>query len=254
MRKLCLAFLVTVILISGAAQAQKKKLIPPAVRTPQTVIIQDAEGEGFMFFDLATGAYKCKLCEYGYSFNGTGEVKSDGCLVIFSAAGTGYTMTAYVSLCDQQAKCIIQVSQQGGMDVEPWEEVLSDPDVRDSEATCGEISLPPPDLPSEIMLQNDADGSFLLLAPATGEFKFIHCADNTAMSGTGKVSRTGSWLNFEVFATEYRVVASVNLEFKTGKAAIDVFAPFGEMKPMQELISDSDFTDNVSVCGARSKL
>ena len=32
---------------------------------------------------------------------------------------------------------------------------------------------------------------------------------------------------------------------------IDVFAPFGEMVPMQEIISDGDFTDNVPVCGAK---
>jgi hypothetical protein len=243
--------MVTIILASGAAQAQKRKLVQPPVRTPQTIIIQDAEGEGFMVFDLSTGAYKCKLCEYDYSFSGTGVVKTDGCLVIFSAVGSGYTMTAYASLCEQQAKCIIQVTAQGGFDIEPWEEVLSDPDVRDSQATCGTTSPPPADLPSEIILQNDADGSFLLLATATGEFKFIHCEDNTAMSGVGKATRSGPWLNFEVFAPEYRIVASVNLEFKTGKAAIEVFAPVGEMKPMQELISDSDYSDNVSVCGAK---
>ena len=106
-------------------------------------------------------------------------------------------------------------------------------------------------MPSDVILQNDLDGSFLFLVPGTSEFKFIHCADNTAMGGVGKVTTSGLWLNFEVITNEYRIMASVNLDAKTGKAAIDIFVPIGEMIPMQEVISDSHFTDNVPVCGAK---
>jgi hypothetical protein len=86
-----------------------------------------------------------------------------------------------------------------------------------------------------------------------GEFKFIHCLNNAALGGFGKVTMTGPWLNFEVIATEYRILASVNLETKTAKGVIDVFAPVGDFgAPMQEVISDSNFTDNVPACGAKN--
>jgi hypothetical protein len=253
MRKLGLVLLIMMLLAGVSVNAQKKKRVPaPVPLTTQSIIIQDDTGEGFMFFDLGTGAYKCTLCEYGYTYSGIGSVKTDGCLVIFSAIEDGYTMTAYASLCEQQAKCIIQVTKANGFDIEPWEEVLSDPDTRDSQATCASITPPPPAaLPSEVILQNDVDGSFLYLVPATGEFKFIHCADNTAIGGVGQVTASGPWLNFEVITKEYRIMASVNLDAKTGKAAIDIFVPIGEMTPMQEVISDSNFTDNVPVCGAK---
>jgi hypothetical protein len=181
MRKLSLVLLIMTLVVGVSVNAQKKKRVPaPVPLTTQSIIIQDDTGEGFMFFDLGTGAYKCTLCEYGYTYSGIGSVKTDGCLVTFSAIGDGYTMTAYASLCEQQAKCIIQVTKANGFDIEPWEAVLSDPDTRDSQATCASITPPPPAaLPSEVILQNDLDGSFLYLVPATGEFKFIHCADNT---------------------------------------------------------------------------
>ena len=254
MRKLSLVLLIMTLLAGVSVHAQKKKPTPaPVPLTPQTIIIQDGSGEGFMLFDLGTGAYKCELCEYGYTFSGIGSVKTDGCLVTFSAIGDGYTMTAYASLCEQQAKCIIQVTKANGFDTEPWEEVLSDPDTRDSQATCASITPPPPAaLPTEVILQDDVTGSFLYLIPATGDFKFIHCADNTAMGGVGQVTTSGPWLNFEVITNEYRIVASVNLDAKTGKAAIDIFVPIGEMIPMQEVISDSNFTDNVPVCGPKT--
>ena len=58
MRKLSLMFLVIVLLAGVSAQAQKKNRTQgPTVRTPQTVLMQDDAGEGFMLFDLATGAY-----------------------------------------------------------------------------------------------------------------------------------------------------------------------------------------------------
>lgn len=250
MRKLSLMFITIVLLTGGVAQAQKKFRNPPIAPTPQTVIIQDEAGEGFMLFDLATGAYKCQLCEYDYSFSGVGSFKTDGCLIFFSAQGDGYTMTAYVDLCEQTAKCAIQVFKANGFDIEPWEETLSDSDLRNSEATCGTVKPDPADLPDEVILQNDEDGSFLLIIPATGDFKFIHCADNSAMSGVGKVTTSAPWLNFEATTNDYRVLASINLELKQGKAVVDVFSAFGEMAPMQEIISDSSFLDNVPQCGA----
>ena len=252
MRKLSLMFLVIALLASVSAQAQKKNRTQgPTVRTPQSVLMQDDAGEGFMLFDLATGAYKCKLCEYGNYYSGIGSVKVDGCLATFSAVEAGYTITAYADICEQKAKCFVELRSKGGFDIEPYVEVLSDSNLRDSQASCGISEPPPVSVPSEINLQNDVDGSFLLIMPAGGEFKFIHCEDGAALSGVGKVTRTGPWINFEVIATEYRILASINLDSKTAKAVIEVFATVGEMAPMQEIISDNNFTDNVAACGPK---
>jgi hypothetical protein len=253
MRKLGLLLVVLALFgsVTVGAQKTKKRIQAPAPPTPQLVIIQDDRGEGYMVFDLLTGAYKCELCEYDYYFSGVGSIKTDGCMIIFGAVEDGYNMAAWVDLCENKGKCMIQVTKPTGPTPEPWEEVLSDPNLADSEATCEEAEPPPTDMPSEIILQNDVDGSFLYFVTASGEYKFIHCEDNTAMGGVGRVTRSGSWISFEVIAPEYRILASVNLDLKSGKAVIDVFEPIGEMAPMQEIISDPNFADNVPVCGAR---
>ena len=68
------------------------------------------------------------------------------------------------------------------------------------------------------------------------------------MGGKGTVKTSGSWINFEAITNEYRILASVNLDTKVGKAVVDVLLPFGEMVPMQEIISDANFTDSVAAC------
>jgi hypothetical protein len=258
MRKFGFMFLIIALLAGVSVQAQKHKpgLKPgPPIRQPQTITIQDDAGEGYMVFDLVTGAYSCFLCDYKYGFSGTGSVKLDGCNATFSAVQKGYTITAYASICEQTAKCFIEVRDLPGATfvIEPMQEVFGDCNLRDSIATCVTKEPPPPPvgLPSEIILQNDVDGSFLLIDPTTGAFKFLHCEDGGVMSGVGKVTRAGDWLNFEAFAAEYRVLASVNLTEKFGKAVIEVFVPMDGMKPMQELISDNNLGDNVPVCGAK---
>jgi hypothetical protein len=259
MRKLGFMFLLIALMAGVSVQAQKDtggiKPAPP-IRQPQTITIQDDRNEGYMVFDLVTGAYKCYLCEYQYGFSGTGSVKLAGGLATFSAVEKGYTISAYVNLYDQTATCFIEVREipvVGFNNIDPMQEILSDSNLRDSTANCITKAPPPPPvvMPSEIILQNDVDGSFLLMVPATGEFKFIHCEDGGAMSGVGKVTREGSSLSFEAFGAEYRVLVSVNLEEKSGKAVIDVFASMDGMKPMQEIISDNNLSDNVPVCGAK---
>ena len=110
---------------------------------------------------------------------------------------------------------------------------------------------PPVDQPLEIILQNDADGTFLYINAATGEFKFTHCLDGTTLSGTGKVTRAGSLLNFEAMTRLYTVVATVDVESKQGKAAVVMFEPKGDRKLMEEFINDVNIADNVPACGAK---
>jgi len=251
MRKLFFLLLVVTLLAGASVNAQKKNrtpiLQPP---TRQSIINQDENGEGFMVFDISTGAYKCRICEYNFAVSGFGGVKTSGCMIYFSARSDGYVMSAYVNACEQTGTCFIQVNNPG-VDFAPWEEDLVDSNLRDSQAACWATTVPPPAIPSEIILQNDLDGSFLLFTTSSGEFKFIHCADNSAISGKGIVKTSGSWINFEAIANEYRILASVSLDTKEGKAVVDVLLPFGDVTPMQEIISDTNFADNVAVCGAK---
>jgi hypothetical protein len=252
MRKLGFLLIVMILFAGVSVNAQKKRRLPVIQPpTPQSIIIQDEKGEGFMFFDVGTGAYKCRVCEYDYSVSGIGGVKTDGCVIYFSAIEDGYAVNAFVNACEQTGTCFISVTKVNGSDFEPWEEELVDPNLRDSQAACLSPQPPPTVIPSEIILQNDADGSFLLFTTSGGEFKFIHCEDNTAMSGKGVVKQSGQWISFEAITTQYRILASVNLDTKEGKAVVDVLLPFGEMVPMQEIISDANFTDNVAACGTK---
>jgi hypothetical protein len=256
MRKLGFMLLILAFLAGISVQAQKQNIgIKP--RQPQKITIQDDKNEGYMVFDLVTGAYQCYLCEYQYAFSGTGSVKLDGCLATFSVVEKGYSMTAYANICDQTAKCFIEIriAPAPGSDIDPMQEFLEDTNLRDSVASCVTKEPPPPpiDWGTEIILQNDVDGSFLFIVPSTGAFKFTHCEDGGSLSGVGKVTRQGDNLSFEVLANEYRVLASVNLAEKFGKAAIEVFVPMDGMKPMQEIISDNNLTDNIAVCGPKGK-
>jgi hypothetical protein len=253
MRKLALIFLFLAIMTGVSVQAHKQNVgIRP--RQPQKITIQDDKNEGYMVFDLVTGAYQCYLCEYQYSFSGTGSVKLTGCQATFSVIEKGYTMTAYANICEQTAKCFIDIRLMPapGSDIGPVQEILSDSNLRDSVATCITREPPPPPFEwGDVILQNDVDGSFLLIVPSTGAFKFVHCEDGSSLSGTGKVTREGSWLSFEVLTAEYRVLASINLSEKSGKVDIEVFVPIDGIKPMQETISDNNLNDNVLFCGPK---
>lgn len=110
----------------------------PAPPIPRWIIIQDQEGEGFMTLDRGTGAYVCELCEYDYSFKGVGSARADGCRIIFVAVEDGYSMAAYIDLCEQFGKCLIKVTNRRGPDPQPWRAVLRDPNLSDSEAVCEE--------------------------------------------------------------------------------------------------------------------
>jgi hypothetical protein len=90
MRKFGFLLIVMILFAGVSVNAQKKRRLPVLQPpTPQSIIIQDEKGEGFMFFDVGTGAYKCRVCEYDYSVSGIGGVKTDGCVIYFSAIEDG---------------------------------------------------------------------------------------------------------------------------------------------------------------------
>jgi hypothetical protein len=251
-------FLVLPLLAGVPVNAQKSYDTKPTTTSDaQYVNIQDDKGAGYLVINLANGAYKAKLCSYGYSFSGTGSVKVDGCSISFSAVQDSHTITAFANLCDRQGSSFIQVKASGaGSGSDPLMVSLSDSNISDGVTDCAAPQPPPPaPVPSEIIIQNDADGSFLQLS-TSGEYKFIHCEDGVVISGLGRVTIDGDLLYFEHITSNYRVVASVNLVGKDGKAAIEVFTAFktatgGFVPVMQEYITDTNLTDNTTACGAK---
>jgi hypothetical protein len=125
-----------------SVQAQRKsaqvRLTPPTFQ-PQQVVIQDDGGRGYLVFDPASGAYKSTLCEFGFVFSGTGQVKVDGCTVNFSDIQTGHRIFATVNMCDHQAKCAFEVFEEPTLrfDIEPIFETLVDTNTLNSTTECG---------------------------------------------------------------------------------------------------------------------
>lgn len=264
MRRITLMLMMLTLMSGGAAYAQKSRKTAPLPAQPaqaptaqaQYIYVQDDQGAGFVVINLTTGSYKAMLCDSRSSFSGTGSVKVDGCSVTFAALQESHSITATANICDQKGQSFIEVKQVAGVGfaTDPVLKTLNDSNISDSAADCAVKETPPATVPSEIIIQNDADGSFLHLS-TSGEYKFIHCEDGAAMSGRGKVTITGDMLYFEDITEAYRVVASVNLTAQEGKAAIEVFTPIktasGEVPAMREYIGDNNLTDNVAECGAK---
>jgi hypothetical protein len=102
------------------------------------VLIQGDTGEGFMTFDLKSGAFTCNLCEYGYELKGIGDVKIDGCNVYFSVVTDNYNVFASVNMCDHSAKCVAEVYGIPDKDytIQPITEYLIDTDMLNSKPDC----------------------------------------------------------------------------------------------------------------------
>lgn len=269
MRKISLVITVVVLLAGVSVQAQKKhrsiQPIAPPVEV-QNVCVQDDDGDGFFIFNPLTGAFKCYMCEYNFVWSGVGGVKVDGCNVYFSAVTDSYRMFLSVNVCEQQGKAALEILKLPGSDydIEPMVENWTDTNMRDDtmECTAAAKSQPvmKPPLPSihlnELVVQNDANGSYLVINADTGAYKFFHCEDNSAMSGVGEVKIDGCAIYLSDIGAGYRVLASFNVCSMEGKAAVEIFEPLktqnGLLQPMQEYIGDNNLTDNTTLCGAKN--
>ena len=147
MRRISLFFALAVLLVGIPVQAQKhnRPIIqpPPGIR-PTLVLIQGDTGEGYMTFDLRSGAFTCNLCEYNYELKGVGNVKIDGCNVYFSVVTDNYNIFASVNMCEHQAKCAVEV--YGIPDktdiIQPITEYLVDSDMLNSKPDCSVTPTP----------------------------------------------------------------------------------------------------------------
>lgn len=207
MRRIILLCAMAIMVTGLSAQAQKKHTRPQDRLPPfvvQDVSMQDDSGGGYFIFNPATGAFKCILCEYGYALSGVGGVKVDGCNIYFSAVTDSYKMFVSVNVCDQQGKAAIEILRlpDSKFDIEPVLENWADSNMRDDTMECAATQadkqpadapnlLPPPAQTQlkEFIVQNDEDGSYLVMNADTGAYKFIHCEDGAAMSGVGEWAR-----------------------------------------------------------------
>ena len=138
MRKLSILLTLIVMLASVSVQAQKKGIDPIGPPVSKVYSVQDQEGGGFMMFDLVSGEFKCQMCEYGYAFSGTGQVKVDGFNVYLSAITEGYHIYASVNVWERQGKAVMELYKDpvGGYDIPPLHEYWTDLNMDDNYLDC----------------------------------------------------------------------------------------------------------------------
>ena len=114
--------------------------------------------------------------------------------------------------------------------------------------------LPPIIQLDNIIIEDDASGNFLIIAPTTGEYKFHRCSDGFTMSGVGVVRLDGCAVSFEDNEADHRVLASVNLCTQEGKALVERFGPVlsnAAFDPLKEMLSDKSLGDNTLSCAKK---
>ena len=141
MRRIVFLMIMALMLVTASVEAQKKSKLP-VIQPPTPAgnyAIQDDEGEGFMIFDAATGAFKCVLCEYGYTYSGIGVVKKEGLNCYFNCETESYRMYVSMNAYDRQGKVVIEIYKApNGYDVPPvteyWEDTNMDNNLLDCSA------------------------------------------------------------------------------------------------------------------------
>jgi|ERR1044072_2735326 hypothetical protein len=109
------------------------------------------------------------------------------------------------------------------------------------------------DLPAQselITVQDDRTGNYLVFSITNGEYKFIRCKDQFALSGFGKVKVTGCSVTLEDIKTDRRVLASIDECTQTAKASITLASPTPrfDTQPVKELLTDVDMRDSTTDC------
>jgi len=141
MRRINLVLAIVVLVAGVSVQAQtKNKLRPQPTEppVPKLLSVQDQTGGGFIKFDIVSGDFKCNLCEYGFVFGGTGQVKVDGFNVSLSAVTDTFRIFVSLNMWDRQGKAVIEVFQSDHMqnDLGPIQEFWADLNINDNSLAC----------------------------------------------------------------------------------------------------------------------
>jgi hypothetical protein len=87
--------------------------------------------------DPMSGEYKFRRCRDGFTLNGFGVVKVDGCTLSFEDIQSGRRVLASVDECTQQAKAVIQTfTLSTKSNIDAVKETLGDADMRDNTMSC----------------------------------------------------------------------------------------------------------------------
>ena len=102
----------------------------------------------------------------------------------------------------------------------------------------------------DLSVEDDATGSFLVIDPTSGNYKFIRCSDGFALAGTGAVSIRGCGISFEDLTPGRRVLASIDECTQQAKAIVETFAVVGSASDMamKESLGDTNMRDNTMSC------
>jgi hypothetical protein len=107
---------------------------------------------------------------------------------------------------------------------------------------------------TELVLQDDNSGSFLLVDVKTGEYKFHDCKSGFAMGGFVKVTFTGCAASVKEESEGRLVVAEIDLCSGKARAYLateTIDGSLGSEPPTREFtINDSSIRDSVAECKA----
>jgi hypothetical protein len=91
----------------------------------------------------------------------------------------------------------------------------------------------------DLCLQDDGSGDMLQINSATGDYRIVRCDDNFTLAGTGRLTRRGSTITLQHFASDRRVLATVNVGLSRGFASVQIFSPRTTLTITDRNIGDS---------------
>jgi hypothetical protein len=114
------------------------------------------------------------------------------------------------------------------------------------------ISPKPIQFDHDLVVEDDSTGSFLIINPTTGAYKFYRCSDGFELSGMGVVTINGCAISFEDTTAGRRVLASIDDCTQQAKAAVSIFLQPGTGAnsdvALKQTLSDADMRDNTMAC------
>jgi hypothetical protein len=142
MKKLSILFTLMVMLAGVSVQAQRKGIRPIGPPVKKVYSLEDQKTGAFLIFDLVSGEFKVNMCNYGYAFGGTGQVKVDGFNVYLSAVTDSYNIFVSINVWDRQGKAVMELFKDpGGVnDIVPIQEFWTDLNIDDNVLDCVKIS------------------------------------------------------------------------------------------------------------------
>jgi hypothetical protein len=103
----------------------------------------------------------------------------------------------------------------------------------------------------DLIVEDDLSGSFLIIDPMSGDYKFYRCSDGFTLSGTGAVRILGCGISFEDLTPGRRVLASIDECTQQAKAVVETFAIVGntaDVATIKESLGDTNMRNNTMGC------